>query len=54
MPTIRIFIPSPGDVLKERDRAREVVEQLRRRDSAALAESLRCVPASEPKAGEKP
>jgi tetratricopeptide (TPR) repeat protein len=29
--TIRIFISSPGDVAEERDRARQVVEQLRRR-----------------------
>jgi WD40 repeat protein len=31
MKTIRIFISSPGDVVEERDRARQVVEQLRRR-----------------------
>jgi tetratricopeptide (TPR) repeat protein len=31
MKTIRIFIASPGDVTEERDRARQVVEQLRRR-----------------------
>ena len=31
MKTIRIFISSPGDVADERDRARQVVEQLRRR-----------------------
>lgn len=31
MKTIRIFISSPGDVAEERDRARQVVEQLRRR-----------------------
>ena len=31
MKTVRIFISSPGDVAEERDRARQVVEQLRRR-----------------------
>lgn len=31
MKTIRILISSPGDVAEERDRARQVVEQLRRR-----------------------
>ena len=31
MKTIRIFISSPGDVAEERERARQVVEQLRRR-----------------------
>ncbi|MDB6138899.1 MAG: hypothetical protein JWO94_1971 [Verrucomicrobiaceae bacterium] len=31
MPTLRIFISSPGDVAEERDRARQVVESLRRR-----------------------
>lgn len=31
MRTLRIFISSPGDVTKERERAREVVESLRRR-----------------------
>ena len=33
MKTVRIFISSPGDVAKERERAREVVESLRRRFS---------------------
>lgn len=33
MKTLRIFISSPGDVTKERERAREVVESLRRRFS---------------------
>jgi hypothetical protein len=28
MKTIRIFISSPGDVAEERDRVRQVVEQL--------------------------
>ena len=28
---IRIFISSPGDVADERDRARQVIESLRRR-----------------------
>jgi tetratricopeptide (TPR) repeat protein/energy-coupling factor transporter ATP-binding protein EcfA2 len=31
MKALRIFISSPGDVAEERDRARQVVEQLRRR-----------------------
>ncbi len=31
MQTLRIFISSPGDVAEERDRARQVVESLRRR-----------------------
>src|ERR1035437_10052014 len=31
MKTVRIFISSPGDVAEERDRARQVVEQLRHR-----------------------
>lgn len=31
MRTLRIFISPPGDVTKERERAREVVESLRRR-----------------------
>ena len=30
MKTLRIFISSPGDVAEERERAREVVESLRR------------------------
>lgn len=33
MKTIRIFISSPGDVKEERERARQVVESLRRRYS---------------------
>jgi len=36
MPTIRIFISSPGDVIEERDLARKVVEQLRRRYAGRL------------------
>ena len=32
MKTIRIFISSPGDVSEERDRARQVVEQLRQQN----------------------
>ena len=31
MKTLRIFIGSPSDVVEERDRARQVIEQLRRR-----------------------
>lgn len=31
MKTLRIFISSPGDVSEERDRAKQVVESLRRR-----------------------
>ena len=31
MKTLRIFISSPGDVAEERDRAKQVVESLRRR-----------------------
>jgi hypothetical protein len=36
MKTIRIFISSPGDVAEERDRARQVVEQLRRKYAGRL------------------
>ena len=36
MKTIRIFISSPGDVAEERDRARQVVEGLRRRYAGRL------------------
>jgi hypothetical protein len=36
MKTIRIFISSPGDVQEERERARSVVHQLRRRYSGRL------------------
>jgi len=37
MKTIRIFINSPGDVAEERDRARDVGEQLRRRYAGRIA-----------------
>lgn len=36
MKTLRIFISSPGDVEEERNRARQVVEQLRRRYAGQL------------------
>ncbi|MDF1811737.1 MAG: hypothetical protein P1V20_05970 [Verrucomicrobiales bacterium] len=36
MRLIRIFISSPGDVREERERARQVVESLRRRYAGRL------------------
>ena len=36
MTVIRIFISSPGDVVEERDQAKSVVEELRRRYAGRL------------------
>src|SRR5689334_12501817 len=36
MKTVRVFISSPGDVAEERDRAKQVVESLRRRYSRSF------------------
>jgi hypothetical protein len=36
MKTIRIFISSPGDVAEERERAKRVVESLRKRYAGRL------------------
>jgi len=45
MKTIRIFISSPGDVAEERERAKRVVESLRKRYAGRLAlETVLCSP----------
>ena len=36
MTTLRIFISSPGDVAEEREKARQVIEQLQRQNGSSL------------------
>ena len=49
MKTIRIFISSPGDVAEERDRAKRVVEGLRKRYAGRLGLETVCPLDSIPK-----